>query len=142
MRTLNKNKQTMYYALLDKEVPIYDLDEDGNIKYIEIDGVQVPVETGETRIVYSNPVEFKGNITMSGGESQAAEFGLNLGDYAAVLISDKELLPITETSLIWHESEPVYGTDGYVDEHNADYTIVKLSPSLNTDRFVLKKVVK
>ena len=67
MRTLNKNKQTMYYALLDKEVPIYDLDEDGNIKYIEIDGVQVPVETGETRIVYSNPVEFKGNITMSGG---------------------------------------------------------------------------
>lgn len=142
MRTLNKNKQTMYYALLDKEVPIYDLDEDGNIKYIEIDGVQVPVETGETRIVYSNPVEFKGNITMSGGESQAAEFGLNLGDYSAVLIPDKELLPITETSLIWHESEPVYGADGYVDEHSADYTIVKLSPSLNTDRFVLKKVVK
>lgn len=142
MRTLNKNKQKMYYALLDKEVPIYDLDDDGNIKYIEIDGVKVPVETGETRQAYSAPVEFKGNIAMQGGESQAAEFGLNLGDYSAVLVSDKGLLPINETSRIWHESEPVYGTDGYVDEHSADYTIVKLSPSLNSDRFVLDKVVK
>jgi len=132
----------MYYALFDKEIPVYDLDEDGNIKYIEIDGVMVPVETGETRIVYSNPVPFKGNIAMSGGESQSSEFGLNLSDYSAVLVSDKGLLPINETSRIWNESEPVYGTDGRVDEHSADYTVVKLSPSLNSDRFILKKVVK
>lgn len=142
MRTLNKNKQTIYYALFDEEVPVYDLDEDGNIKYIEIDGVMVPVETGETRIVYSTPVPFKGNIAMSGGESQASEFGLNLSDYSAVLVADKGLLPIDETSRIWHKSEPLYGADGYVDEHSSDYTIVKSSPSLNEDRFVLKKVVK
>ena len=142
MRTLNKNKQVMYYALLDKEIPVYDLDDDGNIKYIEIDGAMVPVETGETRIVYSSPVQFKGNISVSGGESQATEFGLNLGDYSAILIADKGLLPIDETSRIWCESEPVYGNDGYVDEHSADYTIVKMAPSLNADRFVLKKVVK
>ena len=98
MRTLNKNKQVMYYSLLDKEIPVYDLDDDGNIKYIEIDGAMVPVETGETRIVYSSPVQFKGNISVSGGESQATEFGLNLGDYSAILISDKGLLPIDETS--------------------------------------------
>lgn len=142
MRTLNKNKQTMYYALFDEEVPVYDLDEDGNIKYIEIDGVMVPVETGETRIVYSNPVPFKGNIAMSGEESRASEFGLNLSDYSAVLVADKGLLPIDETSRIWYESEPLYGSDGYVDEHSSDYTVVKLAPSINSDRFVLKKVVK
>lgn len=142
MRTLNKNKQTMYYALLDKEVPIYDLDEDGNIKYIEIDGVQVPVETGETRIVYSNPVEFKGNITMSGGESQAAEFGLNLGDYSAVLVLDKNSIPIDETSLVWFETEPKINPDGTVDQYSADYTVVKVAPSINVDRYALKKVVK
>lgn len=142
MRTLNKNKQTMYYALLDKEVPVYDVDENGDIIYIEIDGVIVPVETGDTRIVYSEPVPFKGNISMSGGESQEAEFGINTSDYSAVLVVDKELLPITETSRIWYESEPQHGQDGYVDEYSADYTVVKPAPSLNGERFVLKKVVK
>lgn len=137
MRTSNKNKQTLYYALQsDEKLPIYDgfyTDEDGN---------QYPLDTGEKEYVYFEPVAFKGNIAMSGGESEAAEFGLNLSDYNAVLVMNKSEIPITETSLIWFENKPVYNDDGRVDEHSADYTVVKISPSLNVDKFVLKKVVK
>ena len=137
MRTSNKNKQTLYYALQsDEKLPIYDgfyTDEDGN---------QYPLDTGEIEYVYIEPVAFKGNISMSGGESEAAEFGLNLSDYNAVLVMNKSEIPITETSLIWFENKPVYNDDGRVDEHSADYTVVKISPSLNVDKFVLKKVVK
>lgn len=137
MRTSNKNKQTLYYALQsDEKLPIYDgfyTDEDGN---------RYPLDTGEKEYVYLEPVAFKGNIAMSGGESEAAEFGLNLSDYNAVLVMNKSEIPITETSLIWFENKPVYNNDGRVDEHSADYTVVKISPSLNVDKFVLKKVVK
>lgn len=131
MRTLNKNKQKMYYATLVDTVQEEYIDEDGN-RY----------PTGEPKNIYSEPVEFYGNIAMSGGEAEAVEFGLNLADYEAVLLVGKNTLPITETSLIWHATEPTKGTDGNTDEYSADYRIVKISPSLNFDKYVLKKVVK
>lgn len=136
MRTLAKNKQKMYYSLQIGEVPIlqYYTDEEGNRFLVG--------ETGEYKIGYGEPVEFFGNIAMSGGESEAVEFGLDMSQYSAVLIVDKGLLPIDETSRIWHTTEPVMNDDGTVDEFTADYSVVKLSPSLNVDKYVLKKVVK
>lgn len=135
MRTLKRNKQKMYYANQDREVPVYEYfeDEDGNM---------YPLDTGETKIVYGEPIPFEGNIAMSGGEVEAQEFGLNLSDYQAVLVLGKNTLPITETSLIWFETEPQTDVDGNTDEFSADYKIVKISPSLNVDKYVLKKVVK
>lgn len=135
MRTLNKNKQKMYYANQDRLVPIYE-------EYTDEDGNSYPIDTGETKLVYGEPVEFKGNIVMSGGEAEAQEFGLNLSDYSAILLVSKNALPITETSLIWHATEPTKDSDGNTDEYSADYRIVKISPSLNFDKYVLKKVVK
>ena len=125
----------MYYANQDKEVPIMET-------YYDDEGNAYEYDTGETKLVYGEPIEFKGNIAMSGGEAEAQEFGLNLADYEAVLVVDKNTLPITETSLIWHNSEPTKDDEGYTDEYSADYRIVKPSPSLNIDKFVLKKVVK
>lgn len=135
MRTLNKNKQTLYYANQDKTVPIYE-------EYTDEDGNTYPLDTGETKLVYGEPVRFEGNIAMSGGEAEAREFGLNLADYEAVLLMGKNTLPITETSLIWHNTEPTEDSEGNTDEYSADYRIVKISPSLNYDKYVLKKVVK
>lgn len=162
MRTLNKNKQKMYYSLFLGDLPVYErrnytnylgeihpdkelhpLNEDEeNIVYIEIDGVMVPVETGETKLTYGRPVEFSGNIKMAGGKAEAESFGLNVGDYEAVLLLDKNEVPITETSKIWFESEPEYNEDGTVNYFKADYTVVKPFPSINNDRYALKKVVK
>ena len=135
MRMARVNKQKMHYALYGKEVPIYDY-------YTDSEGNKIPLDTGETKITYENPVEFFGNIALSGGESEAVEFGLNLADYEAVLVMTKNTLPIDETSRIWHNTEPTYNEDGTVNEVSADYTVVKVSPSLNVDKFVLKKVVK
>ena len=135
MRTLNKNKQKLFYANQDKIVPIYE-------EYTDEDGNTYPLDTGETKLVYGEPIEFKGNIAMSGGEAEEQEFGLNLADYEAVFLVGKNALPITETSLIWHDTEPTKDSEGYADEYSADYRIVKISPSLNFDKYVLKKVVK
>ncbi len=131
MMMLNQNKQKMYYAtLIDTVSDIY-IDEEGN---------EYP--TGESKNIYSEPIEFFGNIAMSGGEAEAQEFGLNLADYEAILVVGKNTLPLTETSLIWHENEPKIDVDNKADEYSADYRIVKISTSLNFDKYVLKKVVK
>ena len=62
MRSLKKNKQPFYYVTYDAEKKVYDRDEDGNIKYIEIDGEKIPVEIG-TEPGYSDPVLFYANIS-------------------------------------------------------------------------------
>lgn len=135
MRTLRKNAQKMYYANQDREVPITET-------YYDDEGNAYELDTGETELVYGEPIEFYGNIAMSGGEAEAQEFGLNLADYEAVLLVGKNTLPINEQSRIWHTSEPTNDDKGYTDEYSADYRIVKISPSLNFDKYVLKKVVK
>ena len=144
MRNLKKNKQTMYYALLNKTQPVYERDELGNIIYIEIDGVQVPVETGDTELVYSKPVKFKGNISTSGGESKETEYGIDSTDYDAVLMMMKNDLPITETSIIWHTSNIGYkdADKTIIDDKSADYVVKKRSPSLNQFKYLLGKVLQ
>lgn len=143
MMTLNQNKQKLYYALLDNVVPIYETDDDGNtIYYEDEEGNKIPLETGDTKITYSEPIEFYGNIAMSGGEVETQEFGLNLADYEAILVLGKNTLPITETSLIWQNTEPKFNIDGTVDKNSADYKIVKINTSKNYDKYVLSKVVK
>ena len=136
MRTLNKNAQKMYYANQDRVVPIYEYyeDEDGNM---------IPLDTGETKLVYGEPIEFKGNISLSnGGEVEVQEYGLSQADYSAILITSKNTLPITETSLIWHTTEPTKDIDGNTNEFSADYRVVKVSDSLNVSKYALQKVVK
>lgn len=144
MRLLEKNKQNLKYALQVGEVPIYERDEDGNIIYIEVDGQKVPVETGETEVGYSNPIDFRGNIAMSGGEAEAKSFGVDISEYDAVLLMEKDRIPIDETSLIWHMSEVKHADEQntIVDKKSADYTVKRVQPSLNFTRYLLKRVVK
>ena len=136
MRTLNKNTQTMYYANQDRVVPIYEYyeDEDGNM---------IPLDTGETKLVYGEPIEFKGNISLSnGGEVEVQEFGLDTGAYSAILVTNKNYINLSETSLVWHTTEPTKDIDGNTNEFSADYRVVKVSDSLNVSKYALQKVVK
>ena len=144
MRLLEKNKQNLKYALQVGEIPIYERDEDGNIVYIEIDGQRVPVETGETEIGYANPIDFRGNIAMSGGEAEAKSFGVDISEYDAILLMEKDRIPIDETSLLWHTSEVKYVDEQntVVDRKSADYSIKRVQPSLNFTRYLLKRIVK
>ena len=137
MRTLNKNTQKMYYANQDKEVPITET-------YYDDEGNAYELDTGETELVYGEPIEFYGNIAMSGGEAEAQEFGIDVSAYDAILITSKDLIPIDETSLIWFESEVVYENEEekIPDEFSADYKVLAVKPSLNVSKYILGRRVK
>lgn len=134
----------MKYSLQDGRVPIYKTDENGDIVYIEVDGKKIPVETGEYETGYSAPVDFMGNISMSGGEAEAKEFGMDIGDFDAVIILEKDAVPITETSIIWHTSPVKYKDEQktIVDAKSADYAVKRVSPSLNFTKVLLQRIVK
>jgi soluble P-type ATPase len=51
-------------------------------------------------------------------------------------------LPISETSKIWKESEPVIKADGIVDIDSADYSVVAIGKSLNSVLYAIKKLPK
>lgn len=146
MMTLNANKQKLSYALLTGERPVYELDEDGNpvISYIDEDGNIYYAETGETELNYSEPVSFFANIAFSSGEAQTQEYGVDISAYDAVLIIGKNEIPITETSLIWYESEVGYKDTlkTIVDGHTADFKVLAIKPSLNQIKVILGRITK
>lgn len=141
MRSLRKNQQRLQYSTYSDQITIYERDEDGNIIYIDIDGEQVPSIAGEIA-GYNEPVIFFANIAMSGGESEAKEYGVNQTDYEAVIVTTDKSLPIDELSLIWHTTEPMLGADGLVDADSADYKVIAVKPSLNGVKYLLKKLPK
>lgn len=148
MRTLLRNKQTLYYALLDGTLPEYELDNEGNkiVDYVDEEtGVTYYVETGVNTPVYSPAVEFKGNIAFAGADLLRQEYGISDENYEAVLVLNKDQIPITETSLIWYQTKPgtkIIDDVEYADDATADYRVLRSVPSLNNDRFILAKVVK
>lgn len=137
MRQLRRNKQKMYYALYTAQVPVYARDDDGNIITTVVDGDTVQVVDSYVS-GYSAATEFKANISFDSGETRMAEYGLNVGDYNAVISADKGTLPFDEQTLIWHNSEPKYN-DGVIVPESADYRVIAVKTSLNEERFILKK---
>lgn len=142
MRTLAKNKVPMKYALYlgtedviatnDNGEPIVEhIDEQGNIYY-----------RLETVIKYSEPVDFFASISMSGGESEAVEFGVDIGNYDAVVITALNEFPISETSFIWTTSEPHYTAEGRLNTATADFRVKAVKPSLNQTKYLLSAITK
>lgn len=140
MRQLNQNKQSMYYANYQREIIVYAKDSEGNILTQEIDGEVVEVvdskESG-----YTDPVQFKANISFNTGETRMAEYGLNTGDYNAIISANKGELPFDEQTLIWHKSQPQFDSDKHVIPDSADYRVKAIKTSLNEERFLLIKRV-
>ena len=133
MRTLNKNKQTIYYALKADREAVSTEDK------IIVDGEEVYIDEGDYTITYTVPEAFSANISFSGSETADVEFGLDMSAYDAVIVTDIRALPITETSLIWFETEPPATTS---DGSTADYSVVAVRHSLNQTKAILKRRVK
>lgn len=146
MRTLAKNKQKMWYALFKGEEPEYEFDETGQkiVDYIDEDGNIYYRETGNKIPTYFEPVSFYGNISMSGGEVNTQEYGIDVSGYDALLVLDKDEIPIEETSLVYFESEPQYKDldKTIVDGNKADYRVLAIKPSLNQLKIILGRIVK
>lgn len=141
MRLCARNKQALKYALYKEKEPVYLTDDNGDVIYEEIDGEQVPIETGSNPPHYDNPVSFKGNIQFSFGEAQARAFGVSTGDYEYVLFMRDGEIPITETSLIFYKSEPQYD-NGVLVEKSADFRIIRVLPYLDFTAYLLKTIEK
>lgn len=147
MRTLNKNKTQMWYALHRESEVIYKLDELGNKIVAYTDTTTEPptvyyVEEGTTKEGYGEPIEFFGNLAYSSsGEAETTEFGVSLVDYEATVTVSKDYLPIDETSLIWLHT-PATDNDGYAIRDDADYKVLKVHPSLNVCKYLLAKIQK
>ena len=142
MRLSERNKQILKYSLLDGEKTIYKYDANGNkvIDYVDSDGTPYYLESGK-RLTYTDPKEIKVNIAFSGGEVRSVEFGVDVTSYDATVIYLLKQFPITETSLIWYESEPIF-KDGYVDPNSADYKVLSVKHSKNFTKLLLGKLAK
>lgn len=170
MRTLRKNQSLLKYSNQAAIVPAFETDENGNIKfwsyidddgneffYEDTDGNKIPIfaDSG-TETLYSEPIPFMASISMSGGEAESVEYGISVVDYAAIIITEKALVPLTEGSLIWFQSEPEYISEEPIhilanDEEisgmfakrtSADFFVKKIVPSQHFDKYILGAVNK
>lgn len=143
MRTLAKNKVPMKYALYLGEEPIYRYDKNGNkiISHIDDEG-NIYYETLGEYSKYSEPADFFASISMSGGESEAVEFGVDIGNYDAVMITALNEFPISETSYIWTKNEPQYNDEGHLNTATADFKVTAVKPSLNQTKYLLSSITK
>ena len=116
MSTLERNKQTIYYALYEGKEPL--TDEYGN-------------PTGEYEVLYSEPVLLKINVSAARGEYSTRQFG-ETENYDKVLVTDDINIPITETSLLWIDD-----TDT---SKPHDYIVKKVAKSLNSVAIAVSKV--
>lgn len=121
MRCLERNKKEFYYALYRDKVPI--VDEYGN-------------ETGEYRIVYGEPIQTSGNISVAKGEAQTEIFGIST-DFDRVIVIDDVKSPITVTSIIFIGIMPNMSADG---NYNNNYIVKAVAESLNSVSIAISEV--
>lgn len=147
MRTLKRNQQKLYYAELIGSETVYKLDEHGNKIIAYVDNTKTPPviyyeKQGTKKEHYSEPILIEANIAQSNGEMTEQEYGLSESSYEAILVTEKGKYPITKTCRIWYKTTPKTDKDGYALPESADYTILSINESLNTDKYILGKVVK
>lgn len=147
MRTLNKNKQQMYYSLPIGEQPIYELDENGNkvIVHVDEEGNVYYKETGESEMLYSKPVKFENGISGRLSEVLVKEFGIDDSSMYAEMDIEANKYPIVAESLIWLKSEVLYkdANNTIPDKSSCDYVVSGvLNEGLNVWNYLLRRNLK
>lgn len=136
----------MYYSIPTEDTPIYEIDDDGNIKEIEVDGKMVKVPTGQFEKGYSKPTEFRAVITNKLNEVLARNFGIDESTHYAQITAPKGYLSaLIVGALVWKKSEIVYKDEiqGIIDDTSADYTVKGIADEgLAYDLFLLQRNVK
>ena len=85
MRSLERNKRTLHYALYIKDEPI--IDEQG-------------YETGESKPTYDEITELRCNISSASGEEAVEAFGSFTNYTRAVCVADNNC-PLAENAVVW-----------------------------------------
>ena len=116
MRSLARNKRTIYYALRTGDTA--NLDEYGN-------------ETGETTPQYSEVVKMMCNVSATTGQEAVEAFGSFTGYSRTMYVADIRC-PIEEDSIVWFGIEPTQS-------HN--YIVVRKADSKNGILYALQEVM-
>ena len=126
MRSLQRNKRTIYYRLFDSSIePITVTDEWGNT-----------LDTGESTVGYGEPVEMKANVSHATGASVTEQFG-NLDNYDKVIVTTWMDCPIDESSVLYIDTVPTK-TNGEWSKH--DFIVRRVAKSLNGISIAVRKV--
>ena len=120
MRSLNRNKETIYYALYSGSTE--------NIK----DGLY----TGEIVSTYATPVAIRASVSAARGVADIDLFGVNTS-YTKSIIVDDLACPIDEHSRLWVGREPVDANNLDV-PHN--YEVIAVAKSPNHITYAVKEV--
>ena len=115
MRSLERNKRTIYYALYTGNEEIKDSNN---------------YATGEYRKSYSTPVKLRINVSAARGTAYTREFG-DFQDYDKTMITTDDL-PIDENTILW--------IDDLDTTHPHDYEVMKVAKSLNQTQYAINKV--
>lgn len=115
MRSLEINKQDIYYASYTGVKPLYDEYEN---------------EIG-TVVTYSTPISYRINVSAAKGEMSTRQFG-DSEDYNKVMVTSDMNCPITEGSVLWVDRQD---TDA-----SHDYIVKRVARGLNTISIAIAKV--
>ena len=119
MRTLERNKQDIYYALFVDTTDTTDEYGDYN---------------GEPTASYTEPVLLRANVSASRGTADSELFGIDL-DYSRTICIEGTDCPIKEDSILWIGRVP---DDKGTVKHN--FIVKAVAISLNNTVYAVKKV--
>ena len=115
MRSLNRNKRQIYYALRNGEVA--NIDEYGN-------------ETGELTPVYEAATPLLCNVSAASGQEAMEAFG-NFTGYTRTMFVADNTCPIDENTIVWFGVSP---TESY------NYIVTRRADSKNGILYALQEV--
>ena len=127
------------------KIPVYERDEDGNIRHMFIDGVAVPVESGEYEPEYSKPVQFFNGIAGKLSKSVMKAFGIDDSSTYAQMDTLANEYPFGKGTYIWRKSEIQYkdADKTIVDVSSADYIIENvLDEGIQFWNYLLQRTLK
>lgn len=116
MKALNRNKQTLTYALYATKTEVYD--GDGSF-------------TGEYTLSYSTPVTVKMNISPANGRTALDAFGI-VTNYDKVLVTDDMNCPIAEDTVLWIGIDPTTTVNGVTTTNPHNFVVNRVAKSLNS----------
>lgn len=122
MRTLNRNRQLIYYATFVSKSEVKD--EYGN-------------PTGAWQITYSSPIKAMWNVSFVKSDAEVEMFGISAMSTLRI-VAPKDGFPLDEASILWCGKEPATPYDATKPLHN--YAIAGIRPSLNELVFYARKV--
>ena len=107
MRTVQRNKRPIWYALYNGVAEV--VDEDGNY-------------TGEQEVSYSEPIQDRLNVSSGRGQAEIELFGVD-NPFTRTAVTDDLTTPLTTDTIFWFEADPE------TDPHN--YRCTGVSKTIN-----------